>query len=93
MRVYYYASGDEDVVNTEISIDRLYDITYTMYIICFKQEAIEIKYFRDIKTSQSMFKRSENIECDGEMMFIKTITLTIKTILNPKPEDLFEIIY
>ena len=88
MRVYYYSWGDEDILGARIEIMKDQNDIYT---IRFEQEGFESKLFSNIKIKGNIIDKTDN-SVEGEYGIRKrTILIKFRAILNPKPEDLFEI--
>jgi len=88
--VYEYSWGDEEILGSLIRITKLNHYEYMIY---FEQETFYkprkiTTTFEILDEKHSHYVNSE--ECD---MDVYETWLTIRVILNPAPEELFEIKY
>lgn len=100
MLQYYYTWGDENILVSRIKIvkgfmDDNNMIDDDIYTITFEQESYNTKLFSDIDVTNIVTlisKEVKDIEDKVSATITRLITLKIKAICNPKPENIFTIV-
>jgi len=92
MLQYYYTWGDENILVSRIKIvkgfmDDNNMIDDDIYTITFEQESYNTKLFSDIDVTNIVTLISK-----VSATITRLITLKIKAICNPKPENIFTIV-
>lgn len=86
--VYYYSAGDEQIIGYRITI---YKERNDIYTIIFEQESFD-KQFRDITSNYKILEKCTT-SVENEYCSTCVINMKIKTINNPAPEELFNILF